>query len=173
MSSASRRERVAVLKPMGEVFVNGLASSYDDEFPSSERLAALMTREDFAKAVSTINDALMDHWPCMPCKGFGYGCCVCTLGLSLYCAVTQVQEAESRLQLQLRRMNDLKKFKDKGIQWRLERTWWKRTSFIEISVDLDVAGTLESSGTAKTESEVEERKEGDGAIRDETMTDRV
>ncbi|KAG2785352.1 hypothetical protein JG687_00009855 [Phytophthora cactorum] len=159
---ASSRERLAVLKPTGEVFVDGLASSYDEEYPESERLRALMSREDFDKSIAIINDALMDHWPCMPCKGFGYGCCICTLGLSLYCAGTQVQEAESRLQLQLRRMNEQKKFKGKGIQWRLEKSWWKRSSYIEISLD------TESSGTAASESEKLE-----GAIRDESMSDRV
>ncbi|EGZ29541.1 hypothetical protein PHYSODRAFT_252631 [Phytophthora sojae] len=169
MSSAPQRERLAVLQPTGEVFVNGLASSYDDEFPGSQRLAALMTREDFAKAVATINDALMDHWPCLPCKGFGYGCCVCTLGLSLYCAATQVQEAESRLQLQLRRMNEQRKFKDKGIQWRLERTWWKRSSCIEISVDSQAAAT----GSESSEATVVEKEKADEAVQDETMSDRV
>ncbi|KAG6591097.1 Golgin subfamily A member 7/ERF4 [Phytophthora cinnamomi] len=169
MSSVSRRERLAALQPTGEVFVNGLASSYDDEFPDSPRLATVMTREDFAKAMATINDALLDHWPCLPCKGFGYGCCICTLGLSLYCAATQVQEAESRLQLQLRRMNEQKKFKDKGVQWRLERTWWKRTSFIEISVDSEVAVTEDES----SEAVVADKVEVDGAVRDETMSDRV
>ena len=148
MSSRPRRECLAVLKPTGEVFVNGLASSYDDEFPNSERLAALMTNEDFFEALTSINDALMDHWPCLPCKGFGYGCCICTLGISLYCAVAQVQEAESCVQLQLKHLNNLKKFKEKGIQWRLERTWWRRSSFLEISVGLEVIA--ESNDTRET-----------------------
>uniref|UniRef100_A0AAV1UPH2 Golgin subfamily A member 7/ERF4 domain-containing protein n=1 Tax=Peronospora matthiolae TaxID=2874970 RepID=A0AAV1UPH2_9STRA len=149
MSRPLRHERLAELKPTGEVFVNGLSSSYDDEFPTSERLVELMTREDFAKAVSSINDALIDHWPCLPCKGFGYGCCICTLGLSLYCAASQVREAERRLQLQLRRLNDQKKFKDKGIQWRLARTWWRPSSFVEIYIDPDVRAEHDSTGDEK------------------------
>eukprot|EP00644_Phytophthora_capsici_P013402 jgi/Phyca11/115925/e_gw1.29.204.1 len=136
-------EVLAKLQPTGDVFVNGLASSYDDEYPESKQLRELIPEEDFDKAVTMINDALLDHWPCLPCKGFGYGCCICTLGLSLYCATTQVQEAESRLQLQLRRLNDKAKFKDKGIKWRLERTWWKRSSFIEITLDTDNRDTEE------------------------------
>ncbi|KAG7379088.1 hypothetical protein PHYPSEUDO_009096 [Phytophthora pseudosyringae] len=164
--AAARRERLAVLKPTGEVFVNGLASSYDDEFPESERLRALMTRADFATGVAMINDALLDHWPCLPCKGFGYGCCVCTLGLSLYCAATQVQEAESRLQLQLRRMNEQKTFKAKGVEWRLDKTWWKRSSFIEISVETEDG----DGGNSETGSAV---SEGGGAARDEAMSDRL
>ncbi|OWZ14159.1 hypothetical protein PHMEG_00012398 [Phytophthora megakarya] len=130
---------------MGDVFVNGLASSYDDEYPESEQLQTLMPREDFEQGIATINDALMDHWPCMPCTGFGYGCCICTLGLSLYCAATQVQEAESRLRLQLRRMNEQKKFKSKGIRWELERTWWRRRSFIKISVGTCTRGESETN----------------------------
>ncbi|CAH0494126.1 unnamed protein product [Peronospora farinosa] len=156
MSRGSRRECLAVLKPTGELFVNGLASSYDDEFPDSERLAALMAKEDFSKALSSVNDALMDHWPCLPCKGFGYGCCICTLGISLYCAASQVQEAESCLQLQLRHLNNQKKFKEKGIQWRLERTWWRRSSFLEISYDPSVIA--ESSGNRETRCEMSESK---------------
>ncbi|KAL3674895.1 hypothetical protein V7S43_000821 [Phytophthora oleae] len=152
-------EVLAKLEPTGEVFVNGLASSYDDEFPDSKRLRQLITREDFDKAVAMINDALMDHWPCLPCKGFGYGCCICTLGLSLYCAATQVQEAESRLQLQLRRLNEQAKFKDKCIKWRLERTWWKRSSFIEITVDTERDSQDINSEAAE-------------AVRDETITGR-
>ncbi|RLN97359.1 hypothetical protein BBJ28_00021044 [Nothophytophthora sp. Chile5] len=153
MAATPRRERLAVLMPMGEVFVNGLASSYDDEFPESTRLESFVTREDFAKAIATINDALLDHWPCLPCKGFAYGCCVCTLGLSFYCAATQVQEAEGRLQLQLRRLNAQSKFKSRGVQWRLERSWWRRSSFVEIYVDLGVAAAaLASSSTADVDN---------------------
>ncbi|TDH69002.1 hypothetical protein CCR75_006801 [Bremia lactucae] len=131
---AADREHLALLKPTGEVFVNGLSSSYDDQYPESERLRSLVTHEDFSQTLAVINDALMDHWPCLPCKGFGYGCCICTLGLSLYCATTQVAEAENRLKMQLQHINEQIKYKEKGVQWRLERSWWKRSSFIEISV---------------------------------------
>ena len=152
-----RRERLAVLKATGEVFVNGLSSSYDDAFPASERLGALMTRDDFAKALRAVNDALIDHWPCVPCKSFGYGCCICTLGLSLYCAASQVREAERRLQLQLSRLNDQQKFKDKGIQWQLTRTWWWwSASVVEIYVDsVGIAATSSGSSCSSTRDEVQ------------------
>lgn len=143
--------RLAVLKPTGEVFVNGLASSYDDEYPESAQLRALVTRDDFATSIALLNDALLDHWPCVPCTSFGYGCCICTLGLSLYCASTQVVEAETRLHLQLRRLNEQRKFKDKGVQWRLERSWWKKSSFIEIFCDGESSSRVEGESGRSTE----------------------
>ncbi|CEG40200.1 Golgin subfamily A member 7/ERF4 [Plasmopara halstedii] len=144
MAALNSPKLLAVLRPTGDIFVNGLSSGYDDNYPESEQLRLLMTRDDFATSVAMINDALLDHWPCLPCTGFGYGCCICTLGLSLYCASTQVAEAESRLQLQLRRMNEQTKFKEKGIQWRLKRSWWKRTSYIEIVVNANSCKSVET-----------------------------
>jgi hypothetical protein len=129
--------RIAVLKPIGEMFVNGLSSSYDDEYPEGDddlNFAQYMSKEEFNAAINKINDALMDHWPCMPCTCFAYGFCICTLGLSFYCATTQVKEAEERVQLQIRRINGQKNFQTKKIQWRLMRKWYLRESFIEILV---------------------------------------
>jgi hypothetical protein len=138
MASTTRR-RLAVLEPTGEVFVNGLASSYEDEFPqyADSSVASHMTPDEFHAAITKINDALQDHWPCLPCTSFAYGCCVCTLGLSFYCASAQVREAESRVQLQIRRINDQKNFRARQIEWKLVRVWHKRSSFIEISVASD------------------------------------
>uniref|UniRef100_K3WTZ5 Golgin subfamily A member 7/ERF4 domain-containing protein n=1 Tax=Globisporangium ultimum (strain ATCC 200006 / CBS 805.95 / DAOM BR144) TaxID=431595 RepID=K3WTZ5_GLOUD len=142
-NASSRRVVVAVLEPTGEVFVNGLASWYDDEFPAAA--AALMTPDEFARAMAKINEALLDHWPCMPCSAFAYGCCVCTLGLSFYCATTQVDEAEARARLQIRRINDQANFKATGVEWRLVRTWYTRKSCIEITAPATAAASSNSS----------------------------
>ncbi|DBA04909.1 TPA: hypothetical protein N0F65_006911 [Lagenidium giganteum] len=132
----SGRRRLAVLEPTGDVFVNGLASSYDEEFPlyQNASFAQYMTPSEFDAAINKINDALVDHWPCMPCTSFAYGCCICTLGLSFYCATTQVQEAEDRVKFQLQRLNDQSTFKARQIEWKLVRIWYRRASFIEISI---------------------------------------
>ncbi|KAF1328808.1 hypothetical protein FI667_g6577, partial [Globisporangium splendens] len=146
--NAPLRRVVAVLEPTGEVFVNGLASWYDDEFPADTSVAALMTPDEFASAVTKINEALTDHWPCMPCSAFAYGCCLCTLGLSFYCATTQVDEAEARARLQIRRINDQANFKSKGIEWRLERTWYTRKSCIEVTAPMAGVASSNSGGGA-------------------------
>ncbi|TMW64966.1 hypothetical protein Poli38472_009133 [Pythium oligandrum] len=135
MAMAARR-RLALLEPTGEVFVNGLAFSYEDVFPGDVDMsfAQYMTAEEFQKAITKINDALQDHWPCLPCTSFAYGCCVCTLGLSFYCATAQVHEAETRVNMQIRRINDQANFKSRQIEWQLVRKWYRRASHIEISI---------------------------------------
>jgi hypothetical protein len=177
--------RLAVLQPVGEVFVNGLASSYDDDFPVDSPLEAYVTREEFAKAMTKINEALLDHWPCLPCTSFAYGCCVCTLGLSFYCATSQVQEAESRVQLQLRRINAQSNFAGRGVEWRLVRKWYRRASWVEIwHVEQgSAAAVTQEGGAAAAATHVDNGVGEDGergssaldtiAAQDETMTDRV
>lgn len=130
--AATKCQQLAVLEPTGEVFVNGLASWYDDEFPSDSLCAQYMSSDEFARAMTKINEALTDHWPCMPLSAFAYGCCVCTLGLSFYCATGQVEEAENRALMQIRRVNEQENFKSRGVEFRLVRVWYKRKSYIEI-----------------------------------------
>lgn len=153
VKTIAAKRRLAVLEPTGELFVNGLACGYDDEFPTSADdpnapLAEVMTPEEFDQAIGKINDALLDHWPCMPCTSFAYGCCICTLGLSFYCATSQVQEAEQRVNMQIRRVNEQSNFKAKRIEWRLVRVWYKRKSYIEISVADDENGNSSISTAA-------------------------
>jgi hypothetical protein len=164
--------RLAVLQPVGEVFVNGLASSYDDDFPVDSPLEAYVTREEFAKAMTKINEALLDHWPCLPCTSFAYGCCVCTLGLSFYCATSQVQEAESRVQLQLRRINAQSNFAGRGVEWRLVRKWYGSAAAVTQEGGAAAAATHVDNGVG------EDGERGSSALdtiaaQDETMTDRV
>lgn len=152
-----RRTRLAVLEPVGDVFVNGLASAYDDDYPAASLLAAYVTPDEFAAAMTKINEALLDHWPCLPCTSFAYGCCICTLGLSFYCATSQVREAESRVQLQLRRLNEQTAFKTKGVEWRLVRTWYCRSSYVEVlhvedGGDGDVTETSAATESSASES---------------------
>lgn len=190
-ASSARRTRLAVLQPTGEVFANGLACSYDDDFPADSPLEMYMTRDEFAKAMTKINEALLDHWPCLPCTSFAYGCCVCTLGLSFYCATSQVQEAESRVQLQLRRINAQSNFASRGVEWRLERKWYCRSSSVEIwhveqdreaaATDGDGADGLDTSVHRPGNSRDGDSERGPTgtsefhavAVRDEAMTDRV
>lgn len=133
-TTTTKRQQLAVLEPTGEVFVNGLASWYDDEFPRESLCAQYMSPDEFARAMAKINEALQDHWPCVPCAAFAYGCCVCTLGLSFYCATGQVEEAESRALMQIRRVNEQENFKRRGVEFRLVRVWYKRKSYVEIAL---------------------------------------
>ena len=122
------------LLPIGESFVNGLSSSYDDTYPTLPAFQEAVSKEEFDSSIKKINEALMDHWPCLPCYGFAYGCCICTLGLSLFCSSSMVAESESRAKMQIRRINEQSNYRWKGVEWELKRTWCPRRSFIEITI---------------------------------------
>jgi hypothetical protein len=127
------REIVAILKPVGVRSLNGMSSSYDPSYPFTDDDAP-MSRPEFDAAISKVNDALVDHWPCMACTGFAYGCCLCTLGLSLYCSTSMVGEAESRARMQIGRLNAQSSFQTTQLCWELRRIWYLRKSWIEISL---------------------------------------
>lgn len=158
------RTQLALLRPTGEVAPNGLASWYDDAFPPA--CAPHLTPDEFARAMTKINEALTDHWPCVPCSAFGLGCCVCTLGLSLYCASTQVAEAEARAQLQIRRVNAQRNLRAKGVEFRLVRVWYTRRSYVEITLGPPAA----VSDDDRSGDVVAEGERGDVAAAPETQS---
>lgn len=131
------KRRLAALKPIGAAFVNGIASSYDDQYPGdySSEFADLVKQNEFDAAITKVNDALEDHWPCVPYTSFAYVCCLCTGGVSIYCAIRQVQEAKFRVNLQLSRINELEVYKRRGIEWKLVHIWYRCVSYIEITID--------------------------------------
>jgi hypothetical protein len=83
MDVADDDEGIVKLHPSGLRFINGVSSSYDDGFP--DELSGIMKESDFTAAINQINNTLTDYWPCMLCFACGFGCCLCTLGLSLFC----------------------------------------------------------------------------------------
>lgn len=107
----------------------------------------------------------------MPCSAFGLGCCVCTLGLSLYCASSQVAEAEARAQLQIRRINAQSNFAAKGVEFRLVRVWYARRSFVEITLGppVAVAEREEEEEAAEGRSDAEDAR----APAMQSMSDRL
>lgn len=112
------------LEPIGETFVNGLSSSYANIYPTeSPEFNAMISEIQFQNAMTNINECLMDHWPCLPCKGFAYGCFCCTCGTSLYFSSSMVKEAEEFTREQLCRINRQPHFQNQNISWTLTRKW--------------------------------------------------
>lgn len=123
------------LYPIGETFVTGLSSSYDDTYP--EECSNVLSEEEFDSAMKKINEALMDHWPCLPCSGFAYGCCICTMGLSLLCSSSMVSEAEDRCNFQINRINN--QLREKEVEFRLIRSAFPRRSWIQLTLPITTA----------------------------------
>ena len=71
------REKVR-LYPTSVRFINGLASSYEDDWPFE--LEGQIKIEEYTAAINQINNTLDDYWPCDFCFYCGYFCCPCTLG---------------------------------------------------------------------------------------------
>lgn len=93
--------RVDAEKEYGEVrlyptrmrFVTGVARAYEDDFPPE--LSHLVKETDFEIAINQINNTMQDYWPCFFCIFCGYGCCPCTLGLSLFCPNFCIRDVRS------------------------------------------------------------------------------
>jgi hypothetical protein len=113
------------LEGTGERWVNGLVSSYfddweDGEWPATD-LEGVMTKKQFDSTMRKVNSALTDHWPCAATRLFAYSCCICTCWLSMRFAGKMVVEAEDRVTAELRRASTSKVFKAKQISWKLEK----------------------------------------------------
>lgn len=117
---------------IGEIAINGLSNSYDTTY--TDEMQLYFSEQAFAQAIDLVNEALIAHWPCLPCKGLGYGCCICTLGLSLYCAMQTINEAEKAAQRQLERINAFEEFQHQRVSWNLVKSFFTRSSCIEIKV---------------------------------------
>lgn len=118
----------AVLRPVSKTWVNGLSSSYDEQYPPM--LEGRIETVEFKQTISEINDALFDYWPCFFCFGFGYFFCLCTLGLSFCPALVCVRDARGHVEGVLEDINV--RFRGRGITWDLIVR--HSTSWIEIRV---------------------------------------
>lgn len=139
VSAAGEVVRVR-LPPIGSRWITGLRSSYFDEWDEdgiTQQLQGAITKDDFERDMAVLNAALTDHWPCLAAQSVAYGCCLCSLGLSMYSSAAMVKEAETCLSGEMRRLNRKKKYKESGIQWSLQYECSIRgyDSFIEIRIE--------------------------------------
>jgi hypothetical protein len=135
---ASGGRAVVRLEATGLRFVNGVASSYDDTYPSE--LSGVLAREDFEAAIRQINDTLLMYWPCNACYVFGYACSVCSLGLSLLCPNMCVESSESNARKAIISINHSRPCKEAGVVWSLKKRCL--ISWIEIEFPAAPASAL-------------------------------
>ena len=75
--------KIVRLHAVGQRFVDGMSNAYDDRFPPE--LEGRADPAEFEKSITQLNDLLKAYWPCCWCFYLcGYGCCLCTAGLSLF-----------------------------------------------------------------------------------------
>ena len=95
---------IIIIKPIGQTFINGLSSSYDESYP--EELKPYIEENIYKKIIIDINETLINYWPCFCARAIGYFCCLCSLGLSLCMPNVCIKDAEETLQRQMDQYNN-------------------------------------------------------------------
>lgn len=126
-------ETRVIIRPSSGTFVNGIAKSYDDNFPS--QLKGHITEHEFKVMMENINDMLYTYFPCLLCWTCGYLCCPFTLGLSLCCPLICVRDAEENLRVMIFSINR-KKLETKDLKLSLQKQCG--TSWLELKLPSEV-----------------------------------
>ena len=128
--SSGNGRRSIKLSPIGQRAINGVYSSYDSNFPPE--LEGIVPKVLYEKDMERFNHRLTDYWPCPFCFGFGYFCCLCTLGMSFYCPSVCVASAEKfAVEYFDQQANHRREYYDSQLKFRLVRQCC--TSWVEVS----------------------------------------
>lgn len=107
--------------------------SYSSKYSSSysKDLQGILTAEDINYVVERVNDSIQSNKACVPIQFFSYGCCICTLGLSLLLQKICIADIESSVNETLEQISLTSKYYDRNISFRIEKGLF--TSRIAIS----------------------------------------
>lgn len=112
----------------GLLHFTGISSSYSTQYPVI--LQGVISNVEFVDIIERLNETIRDYWPCDTCYYFGYGCSVCSLGLSIllphYCAT----HSELYATAMLKNVSLKSKYYDRRITFTLVKSWCK--SYVEI-----------------------------------------
>ena len=92
----STKERV-IIPPSSKTFVNGMANSYSMTYPK-EYISSMLTSTEYFNVMNDLNESICSFWPCCFCYSFGYGCALCTFGLSFFGPYICINEARDYLE---------------------------------------------------------------------------
>jgi hypothetical protein len=106
----------------------GISSSYSTSYPPA--LHGVISSDEFIDVMNRLNDTIRDYWPCNTCYFFGYGCCLCTAGLSVLIPNYCISHSELYATAMLRNVSLKAKYYDRHITFSLVKTMCQ--SYIEI-----------------------------------------
>lgn len=118
-----------ILRPIGQTFANGLASSYDEEIPPE--LLDYIDENTYKKCIIDLNETLLNYWPCFCARCIGYLFCLCSFGISLLMPNVCIKDAEENFLRRLEYYNQ-EYFKNKGFHMKLVKKC--STSWLEIEI---------------------------------------
>ncbi|KAH9102337.1 hypothetical protein LEN26_015554 [Aphanomyces euteiches] len=136
---------LARLGAVGSITIDGWSSAYDDTYPTALKgmstlspqqkrliMLDLVAPNEFHTCIDAINQCVDDYYPCIPCFGCGYLCCVASIGLSLLVPQPCTADLEKAMEFVLHRVNSRDEFLYRGIVWKFVRPHHAHTSWIEL-----------------------------------------
>ncbi len=112
------RDRVIVkLKSNGLRFINGVSSSYENQYQHA--LRGVVSESELTDIVTRLNDTLLSFWPCTTCYVFGFVCTPFTFGTSLLCPHYCVSQSDEHANKMLLNVSLKAKYYDRKINY-----WW-------------------------------------------------
>jgi hypothetical protein len=118
----------------GARFINGVSNQYDTSYDL--QLVGIIGEDEFATIVGRLNRTLQELWPCHVAYYVGYICIPCTFGISLFCPLLCVTEAEKHANNMLRQLSLKAKYYDRGISFKLVKGFCRSDFIISFPVGL-------------------------------------
>ena len=118
-----------VLWPSSKTFLSGMAESYQVKY-DNEQMKGYLTSNEFSQCLNEINNATYSEFPCPGCMLFGYCCCPCTAGLSLFLPGRKARLARIKVEKTIHRLNSIYSRNNRQIKFKL--VFKCSTSWIEV-----------------------------------------
>lgn len=92
-----------IFPPSGKTWINGMANCYEVKY--FHELTPYISEIELTIILIRINDEIFSYWPCPMCFAIGYGCAICTVGLSFLCPFICIRDAKSHLLANIDKFN--------------------------------------------------------------------
>lgn len=130
-----------ILKPNSCKYINGIASSYEIKY--FDELEPYIKANEFLKPLDSLISTLQMMWACPMCFCFGYGCSVCTLGLSFLGPYVCIYQAINEFEKEIEKVNRMD-YNPRGINLSLKRKCC--TSWLQVDIMGGNGGVREGDG---------------------------
>jgi hypothetical protein len=126
----------------------GISSSYSLEYPS--QLIGVIDADEYVDIIKRLNHTIRDFWPCNVVYFFGYGCSLCSCGISLLFPHYCISYSEQKANEMLRHVSLKSKFYDRNITFSMRKGIC--SSYVEIKIPSQLTRITSSSNDVPTKS---------------------
>jgi hypothetical protein len=106
-----------LLREVGDIHVHGICNRYENRY--DEILEKYITREQFSREISSLNDFLQKNIPSSDYVKYGCFFCFCTFGLSFVPLCIGLKSFDNKVEEYIENLNY--KYSAAGLKWSLER----------------------------------------------------